>query len=231
MFFFLASASDPSSLQDFCIAVNDLNVTEFINGKFCKDSKLATGDDFFFTGLNVPRNTSNTFGSTATIVSVDIFPALNTLGISFARIDFAPNGLNPPHMHPRASEVFIVLEGTLYGGFVTSNPDNRLISKILHPGDVFVFPAGLIHFQLNVGNTNAIVYAAFGSQNPGRTDIPKALFGSNPPIFTGVLTKAFQVDTNIINDLQAPYRMDNSFQVDKNIINDLQAAFKMDNYY
>ncbi|KAL7231006.1 hypothetical protein ACSBR2_009306 [Camellia fascicularis] len=89
----LASTSDPSQLQDFCVAI--------------QDSKSA---------------------------------GLNTLGISLARIDFAPYGLNPSHTHPRETEILVVLEGTLYVGFVTSNTDNRLFTKVLYPGDVFVFP-------------------------------------------------------------------------------------------
>ncbi|XWS64821.1 hypothetical protein CRYUN_Cryun05aG0037100 [Craigia yunnanensis] len=57
---------------------------------------------------------------------------LNTLGISLARIDYAPyGGLNPPHTHTRATEILVVLEGTLYVGFVTSNLDNRPITKVL----------------------------------------------------------------------------------------------------
>ncbi|KAB1207177.1 Germin-like protein subfamily 1 member 18 [Morella rubra] len=59
---------------------------------------------------------------------------LNTLDISLARIDFAPYGLNPPHTHPRGTEIIVVAEGTLYGGFVTSNTDNRLFAKVLNKG-------------------------------------------------------------------------------------------------
>ncbi|GAY64175.1 hypothetical protein CUMW_231560 [Citrus unshiu] len=69
----------------------------------------------------------------------------NTLGVSAFRIDYAPNGQSPPHIHPRASEILLVLEGTLYAGFVTSdNLNNTLITKVLHEGDVFVFPIGKI---------------------------------------------------------------------------------------
>ncbi|KAL0291974.1 UNVERIFIED_CONTAM: putative germin-like protein 2-2 [Sesamum radiatum] len=72
------------------------------------------------------------------------------------RIDYAPWGTNPPHTHPRATEILTVLEGSLQVGFVTSNPDNSLITKTLQKGDVFVFPVGLIHFQRNVGTGNAV---------------------------------------------------------------------------
>ena len=102
-----------------------------MNGKFCKDPKLANANDFFFSGLNIPRNTSNPVGSTVTPVNVDQIPGLNTLGISFVRIDYAPYGLNPPHTHPCATEILVVLESTLYVCFVTSNPDNRLFTKVL----------------------------------------------------------------------------------------------------
>ncbi|XP_057974353.1 putative germin-like protein 2-1 isoform X2 [Malania oleifera] len=210
--FSLASAADPSPLQDFCVALNDSmeGGTLFVNGKFCKDPKLATADDFSFSGLNVPGNTSNRVGSNVTLVNVDKLAGLNTLGISIARLDFAPYGLNPPHTHPRGTELLTVLEGTLFVGFVTSNPENRLITKVLNPGDVFVFPVGLIHFQFNVGETNAVAIAGLSSQNPGVITIANAVFGSKPPISIDVLTKAFQVDKNVINYLQAQFWMDNN---------------------
>uniref|UniRef100_A0A2N9EH51 Germin-like protein n=1 Tax=Fagus sylvatica TaxID=28930 RepID=A0A2N9EH51_FAGSY len=203
------SAYDPSPLQDICVAINDPKSAVFVNGKFCKDPKLANANDFFFSGLNIPRNTSNPVGSTVTPVNVDQIPGLNTLGISFVRIDYAPYGLNPPHTHPRATEILVVLEGTLYVGFVTSNPDNRLFTKVLNKGDVFVFPIGLIHFQFNVGHTNAVAFAGLSSQNPGVITIANAVFGSNPPINPDVLAKAFQLDKKVIKNLQKQFWYNN----------------------
>ncbi|GLT55225.1 hypothetical protein SLA2020_283660 [Shorea laevis] len=203
----LASAYDPSPLQDFCVALNDSSSSYavFVNGKFCKDPKLSTADDFFFSGLDTPRDTSTPLGSNVTLLNVDKILGLNTLGISLARIDFAPYGLNPPHIHPRATEILVVLEGTLYVGFVTSNPENRLFTKVLNAGDVFVFPIGLIHFQFNARHTNAVAFAGLSSQNPGLITIANAVFGSNPPINPDVLAKAFQLDRNVINYLQEKF--------------------------
>ncbi|THG02824.1 hypothetical protein TEA_014145 [Camellia sinensis var. sinensis] len=201
----LVYASDPSPLQDFCVAVNDTKSAVFVNGKVCKDPKLAKAKDFFFSGLLTPQKISNPVGSTVTPVNVMQIPGLNTLGISLARIDFAPHGLNPPHTHPRATEVIVVLEGTLYVGFVTSNPENRLFTKVLYPGDVFVFPEGLIHFQFNEGKTNAVAIAGLSSQNPGVITVANAVFGSNPKIFDDVLAKAFQVDKKVVDYLQAQF--------------------------
>ncbi|XP_052188225.1 germin-like protein subfamily 1 member 11 [Diospyros lotus] len=200
----LAYATDPNPLQNFCVAINQSTVPNavFVNGKFCKDPKVAKPEDFSFSGLLTPRNTSNPLGSTITLVNVDKLPGINTLGISMSRIDYAPNGgVNPPHEHPRASEILLVLEGTLYVGFVTTNPDNRLFSKILRPGDMFVFPMGLIHFQLNVGKSRAVAIAAFNSQNPGLVTIANGLFGSNPRIDPSVLTRAFQLDEEVVDYL------------------------------
>ncbi|XP_038698610.1 germin-like protein subfamily 1 member 20 [Tripterygium wilfordii] len=203
----LASAYDPSPLQDFCVGVNDTKYGVFVNGKFCKDPNLVTTNDFVFTGLHIPANTSNQLGSNITFALVDQFLGVNTLGVAMNRIDFAPNGgLNPPHYHPRGSEILLVLEGTLYAGFVTSNQDNnRLFAKTLNPGDLIVFPIGLPHFQLNVGNTSAVAIAAFGSHNPGLIVIANAVFGSNPPINPDVLSKAFLLEKCIVEYLQQQF--------------------------
>ncbi|KAL5977249.1 hypothetical protein ACLOJK_021593, partial [Asimina triloba] len=179
----------------------------FVNGFICKDPNQVVADDFFFMGLNKPGYTANRVGSNVTQVTVNQLAGLNTLGISLVRIDYAPYGQNPPHTHPRATEILTVIEGTLFVGFVTSNPDNRLITKVLQPGDVFVFPIGLIHFQANIGKTNAVAIAGLSSQNPGVITIANAIFGSKPPISDDILAKAFQVDKKVIDMLQAPFMM------------------------
>ncbi|PPD92581.1 hypothetical protein GOBAR_DD10494 [Gossypium barbadense] len=179
----LAYASDPSPLQDFCVAINDPKDGVFVNGKFCKDPKLAKAEDFYYSGLNIPRNTSNPVGSTVTPVNVAQIPGLNTLGISLVRIDYGPNGgLNPPHTHPRATEILV-----------------------LYPGDVFVFPIGLIHFQFNVGKTKAVAFAGLSSQNPGVITIANAVFGPNPSINPDILVKALQLDKNVVKKLQSKF--------------------------
>ncbi|POO02972.1 Germin [Trema orientale] len=202
----IASAYDPSPLQDFCVAIDDPNKALFVNGKFCKNPKLANADDFFTSGLNIPGNTNNAVGSNVTTVNVDKIPGLNTLGISLVRIDYAPYGQNPPHTHPRGTEILVVAEGTLYVGFVSSNQDgNRLFTKVLNKGDVFVFPIGLIHFQANIGHIPAVAFAGLSSQNAGVITIANTVFGSEPPINPEVLARAFKLDINIVEYLQKQF--------------------------
>ncbi|KAL4627186.1 hypothetical protein ACB092_05G149900 [Castanea dentata] len=171
----LASAYDPSPLQDFCVAINN-----FKSGEINKN------------GLNI------------TLVNVDNLPGLNTIGISLARINYAPYGLNPPHTHPRGIELLVDIEGTLLAGFVTSDP-NKLFTKVLNKGDVFIFPIGLIHFQINIGEIAALAFASFNSQNPRLITIANTVFGSNPPINSDVLIKAFQLEKGVVEYLQKAF--------------------------
>jgi len=200
---FIVRAGDPDPLQDICVADNTTKVN--VNGFPCKDAMMVTADDFLFKGLDKAGNTDNSLGLAVTQVFVMQLPGLNTLGISMARIDFAPNGgLNPPHTHPRATEILVVIEGTLYVGFITTN--NTLISTTLEKGDVFVFPKGLVHFQKNVGYGNAVAISGLSSQNPGVQQVAKSLFGaSNPAVDPSVLAKAFEIDPRLVQILQKKF--------------------------
>ncbi|KAK6916864.1 Cupin 1 [Dillenia turbinata] len=199
----IAFASDPNPLQDFCVA--DPQSAVLVNGFACKDPQQVQAKDFFFGGLQLPGNKSNQVGSMVTPVTVAQIPGLNTLGISLARIDYAPWGINPPHTHPHGSEILTVIEGSIKVGFVTSNPENRLFTMVLQKGDVFVFPIGLIHFERNVGDGNAVAIAALSSQNPGVITIANAVFGSTPEISSDLLVKAFQLDKSVVNYLESKF--------------------------
>ncbi|XP_050220895.1 putative germin-like protein 2-1 [Mercurialis annua] len=197
------TAFEPSPLQDFCVA--DTSSSARVNGLTCLDPKIVQADHFSFSGLHLAGNTSNPLGSRVTPITVAQVPGLNTLGLSLARLDYAPWGLIPPHMHPRATEILTVTEGSLLVGFVTSNPENRLITKVLNKGDVFVFPIGLVHFQRNVGYGTAVSISGLSSQNPGVITVANAVFGSTPNVAEDILSKAFQVDKSVIGQLQASF--------------------------
>ncbi|XP_024520701.1 putative germin-like protein 2-1 [Selaginella moellendorffii] len=185
-------AADEDMLQDFCVADNGSKIK--VNGVVCKAAADVKAEDFKSSLLATPGNTDNKLGSNVTLASVNNFPGLNTFGVAFARVDYAPGGTNPPHVHPRGSELLFLVHGHLLVGFVTTLPDNKLFAQMLYPGDLFVFPRGLVHFQLNVGKEPAVAMAGFNSQNPGATQVAKAVFDSNPPINDDVIAKAFQID-------------------------------------
>ncbi|XP_042031756.1 germin-like protein 5-1 [Salvia splendens] len=191
--------ADPDLLQDICVA--DLTSELKVNGYTCKSN--VTADDFFFGGLAKGGATNNSVGSAVTGANVQKIPGLNTLGVSLARIDYAPGGLNPPHTHPRATEVVFVLKGELDVGFITTA--NVLISKSIKEGEVFVFPKGLVHFQKNNGDSPAAVVAAFNSQLPGTQSIAATLFAATPPVPDNVLTKAFQIGTKEVDKIKGKF--------------------------
>ncbi|XP_061366251.1 rhicadhesin receptor-like [Gastrolobium bilobum] len=192
-------AADPDALQDLCVA--DLASAVKVNGFTCKSASMVNATDFFSEILAKPGATNNTFGSAVTAANVEKVPGLNTLGVSLTRIDYAPGGLNPPHTHPRATELVFVLVGELEVGFITTA--NVLISKTIKMGDIFVFPKGLVHFQKNNGMEPAAVISAFNSQLPGTQSIPLTLFAATPPVPDNVLTKTFQVGTKEIKKIKS----------------------------
>ncbi|KAF7127794.1 hypothetical protein RHSIM_Rhsim11G0107600 [Rhododendron simsii] len=190
-------SAEPDMLQDVCVA--DLNNAVKMNGFACKASFNAL--DFFFAGLAMPQPTNNMLGSNVTLAEVMQIPGLNTLGVSMARIDFAPGGLNPPHEHPRATEILFVLYGELDVGFITTA--NVLVSMTIKQGDIFTFPKGLVHFQINNGKGPAASISALNSQNPGREDIAATLFTAMPTVSDSVLSKAFQISYQEIDSIKS----------------------------
>ncbi|VVA89713.1 unnamed protein product [Arabis nemorensis] len=191
-------AYDPDALQDLCVA--DKSHGTKLNGFPCKETSNITSSDFFFAGISKPAVINSTTGSAVTGANVEKIPGLNTLSVSLARIDYAPGGLNPPHTHPRATEVVYVLEGELEVGFITTA--NKLFSKTIKIGEVFVFPRGLVHFQKNNGKSPASVLAAFNSQLPGTVSVAAALFAAEPALPEDVLTKTFQVGTKMVDKIK-----------------------------
>lgn len=189
-------ASDPDPVQDFCIP-NTKTPSSTPGYEPCKNPRLVSPDDFVYSGVRSAGNFSVT-GLSSQPVNHAEFPGLNTLGMSMVRADLKPGGINPPHFHPRATEMVYVVQGRVYSGFVDST--NRVFAKVIEQGDVMVFPRGLVHFQMNVGKSAATVFGCFNSQNPGTQKIPNVLFGSG--INDELLEKAFGLSLDQISKMR-----------------------------
>ncbi|GLJ48653.1 hypothetical protein SUGI_1026470 [Cryptomeria japonica] len=146
---------------------------------------------------------SNLTGQTAVKVTKAVaaeFPLLNGLGVSMAVLQFPVGGLNPPHTHPRASELLFLVDGSLLVGVVDTT--GKLFTQTLISGDLFVFPKGLLHYQLNKDADNeALAISAFGSANAGTVSVPSTLFTTGIP--DDVLAKSFKTNTQTIELLKA----------------------------
>uniref|UniRef100_A0A0D9W0B6 Germin-like protein n=1 Tax=Leersia perrieri TaxID=77586 RepID=A0A0D9W0B6_9ORYZ len=205
--FISTSIADPDPIQDFCVGIPAPTNSPAYTGFPCKPESNVTSDDFYFTGLAATVKTYNRFGTNVSVANVDTFPGLNTMGLSISRIEHAPGGLNPPHTHPRATEMVHVIEGRILIGFVSTA--RRFYSKVLNDGDTFVIPRGMVHFEYNVGGDTARVMTAFNSQLPGVEAAAPSLFGTDPEIPDFVLTKSLQVDVGVIRLLKSKFQNQN----------------------
>lgn len=192
----LALLLPSSHAADFC--VGDLKGPQTPSGYLCKNESVVTVDDFIFTGIDRNTNTSNMFKFAATAAFVDQFPGLNGLGISIAHALIAPGGVVPLHTHPAASELLVVIRGTIAAGFISSS--NNVYYKNISKGDAMVFPQGLPHFQANVGDKTAEAVVGFSSPSPGIQTTSSSLFASNFP--SGLLEKVTLLDDAEVKKLK-----------------------------
>jgi len=184
--------------QDFCIA--DLARGDTPAGYPCKPQTGVTADDFYYRGLNTTGPTINPFNIGLSSAFVTRFPGVNGLGISAARVDFAPGGVVPLHSHPGGTELLFVIEGAISAGFISSLT-NQVYVKTLYKGDLMVFPQGLLHFQYNLGNDTAVALSSYSSANPGLMILDFALFANNLP--SDVVSKVTVLDELEVRKLKA----------------------------
>ncbi|XP_047342663.1 auxin-binding protein ABP19a-like [Impatiens glandulifera] len=194
LFSILILSHHVSSL-DFCVA--DLKGPLTPSGYTCKSPASVTTEDFAF-GLGKAGNTSNIIKAAVTPGFVGQYPGLNGLGISLARLDLAPGGVIPFHTHPSATEVLLVVQGYVQTGFVAS--DNKVYYKTLKKGDVFVYPQGLLHFQINAGGIAAVAFPFFSSPDPGLQILDFALFANDLP--TKIIETTTFLDEKTIKTLK-----------------------------
>ncbi|KAK1262362.1 Germin-like protein 9-3 [Acorus gramineus] len=180
-------ASDPDILSDFVVPPT-------------LDPDTITRQFFTFTGFRNLRKANLTGKTNAMIAKATKkeFPALDGQSVSVATIMYPPSGINPPHTHPRAAELLIVLQGTLEVGFV--NTQNKLFVQTLQPADLFIFPKGLVHFQVNRDTVfPAVALGVFGSASAGTVSLPSSVFGSG--ISEDILAKAFKTDVGTVSKI------------------------------
>ncbi|KAJ9173305.1 hypothetical protein P3X46_016456 [Hevea brasiliensis] len=183
----LATAGDPDILKDFLVPPS-------------LDPSTITRQYFTFTGFRHLSNVNLTGNTTALVTKATLkeFPALEGQGVSVSAIIYPPSGINLPHVHPRASELLMVLQGSLEVGFVDST--NKLFTQTLQAPDMFIFPKGLVHFQVNTKTDSpSKALGVFGSANAGTVSLPSTLFGSG--ISAEILAVAFKTDEETISKL------------------------------
>ncbi|GMI81327.1 ARABIDOPSIS THALIANA GERMIN 3, germin 3, GERMIN-LIKE PROTEIN 3 [Hibiscus trionum] len=194
--FVLSFLFSSSNAADFC--VGDLNGPQGPAGYSCKKEAVLTVNDFVYSGLASTGNTSNLIKAAVTPAFDAQFPGVNGLGISLARLDLAVGGVIPMHTHPGASELLVVIQGTICAGFISSA--NKVYFKSLNKGEIMVFPRGLLHFQINSGKTQALAFVSFSSPSPGLQILDFALFADDLP--TDIIQETTFLDVAQIKKLK-----------------------------
>ncbi|PMD22363.1 spherulin-1A [Hyaloscypha hepaticicola] len=142
---------------------------------------LLDNDDTVFAFVNPCRNTpelGGTIGDGGKLVRADhsTFPALVGSGGSITMGFLNPCGFNTPHVHPRAGELIVVVEGRL---FTSVTAENRALHRnhTLNQYEMTVFPQGAIHTNFNPDCTPAVFVAAFPDEDPGVGQVAQNYFG------------------------------------------------------
>ncbi|XP_060215748.1 germin-like protein subfamily 1 member 1 [Lycium barbarum] len=185
--------SDPDPLQDYCVADTKKATREnfYCNGVPCINPEHVDTSHFATSALSKPGKIGKVFGFNVTLATIFNLPGMNTQGLTMARIDIGANSLVSPHSHPRASEVAILLKGSLLVGFVDTS--NHLFTQNLRPGDCFVFPKGLIHFLYNTDSkVQALAVSGLSSQNPGLQMASPVALATGPTMPDEISEKFFQ---------------------------------------
>ncbi|XP_062193628.1 germin-like protein 9-1 [Phragmites australis] len=181
-----ARAGDPDILTDF--VVPHATDPSLINGTFFTYTRLIT---------SISGDSAKFIVSKATAAE---FPALLGQSVSYAALVYGPGTINPPHIHPRASELLCVVQGPLLVGLIDAARNGTVYTQTLESGDMFVFPKGMVHFQLNNGTDVARAISAFGSASPGTISLPLTLFGTG--IDDAVLEKSLHTDKDTVEALK-----------------------------
>jgi len=135
--------------------------------------------DFVFDFLNPP--TDNGFASLdgrgGSLINAfsSTFPALIDNGMAMAVGFTKPCGFNTPHTHPRATELSIVVNGTMISEFVAES-GARKIRNVHTPYSVVIFPRGSLHLEFNPNCEDMTFVAVFNDEDPGINIPAQTLF-------------------------------------------------------
>ncbi|KAH8912453.1 RmlC-like cupin [Coniochaeta sp. PMI_546] len=103
------------------------------------------------------------------------FPAATGHGLTVAWLALGPCAMLPPHLHPRATNFVVAVEGETQTWMVQEN-GAQVVTTTLTPGKMTVFPQGSVHSMQNLGCGNSTLISALNSDDTGTTNLLNSLF-------------------------------------------------------
>ncbi|KAM0327196.1 hypothetical protein ACHAQA_006329 [Verticillium albo-atrum] len=141
---------------------------------------------FDFTDLSVPGSESKGKGGFSTSATARTFPALIGNGAGMTLGFLGPCGMNTAHVHPRATELNVVVKGRLVTNFVIEN-GVKPIENTMELYQMSVFPKGAIHQEFNPDCEDTVFVAGFNDPDPGVEQVAQAFFNLNPEVVSATL--------------------------------------------
>ncbi|KAL6211681.1 hypothetical protein ACLB2K_016904 [Fragaria x ananassa] len=139
-----------------------------------KKPETVTVNDYVYSELGVAGNTSNLFRVGDTLAFADQVSGLNGLGILMAHVVLAPGGVAPLHIHRGATVVFLLQQGTLVAGFISSDQNTFFFFLKVH-NTIYITTiksGAQLHFQLSYywsysDPAVGLGFASYSSRSPG----------------------------------------------------------------
>jgi hypothetical protein len=95
-------------------------------------------------------------------------------------------GINTPHVHPRSTQINIIVKNKLVTQFTLEN-GARSIVNTLDEFEMTVFPQGAVHTEFNPTCEESIFVAGFASEDPGVQQSAQTFFGLRDDVVEATL--------------------------------------------
>jgi hypothetical protein len=142
---------------------------------------------FVFDFANPPPNSVNqTAGGKLITAKEKTFPPLAGVPVSLAVNTLAPCGFIQPHVHPRANEFTVVVQGKLMAQYIAET-GAVMVTNELPTFSATLFPQGAIHASFNPFCEEAKAVSAFTSNDAGIQFVAANFFGMEDDLATGTL--------------------------------------------
>lgn len=186
----IASAFTPSLTQQLFLA--DTAADRF--------SLLPANSQFVFDFANPALKNKGGKGGDLLTANRKTFPALVGTGSGMAVGFLGPCGFNTPHVHPRATELQIVVSGRLIVEMLPENgvfntpgvatSGRRVITNTVNAFGMTPFYMGSVHTQFNPDCTNATFVASFNSEDFGAGQVADELFALSDDVVEAAFGQA-----------------------------------------
>lgn len=80
------------------------------------------------------------------------FPAATGYGLTVAWLALGPCAMLPPHLHPRATNFVVGIEGETQTFMIQEN-GAEIVTATIVPGQLTIFPRGSVHSMQNMGTS------------------------------------------------------------------------------